>query len=108
MEKRIRQYQSKKHFKTRIASLFKAYGKDPLKEFSNNFKDINAKIGELLVNLTPSFERGSIDYILSNKKPLELLADPDRLSFPATEDVNLFYKRSNTLKSHYKRKSKIG
>ena len=73
-----------------LGKLLKAYEK-VTKELRTVFFKLSPQIGRTLINCLTSFDKGTIE-ALHFKRPLELLSDPDKIPFPAVEDVR---KRKN-------------
>lgn len=57
------------------------------------FYNIQKTVGLAVLNLLPSYEKGLTPF-LTNRRPLELLSDPDRIPYPPVEKVSRVGKNS--------------
>jgi NCK-associated protein 1 len=73
------------HNVQKVHQMFKEF-RDPFEMFREKLFPVTNHAGKALMNLLPAFEKGHTPY-LTNKRPLELLSEPDRIPYPAVEDT---------------------
>jgi len=72
----------------KVFQLFKDFS-NPFDQFREKFLPIQMHAGKALLSLATAFDRGHITY-LSNKRPLEMLSEPDRIPYPSIEDTYIY------------------
>ncbi|KAL0486525.1 Nck-associated protein [Acrasis kona] len=58
----------------------------PYVKLQEAFFSIQNHVGRALQNMLPVFDKGSLQY-LNQKRPLEMLGEPDRIPYPAIDDT---------------------
>ena len=69
----------------RIVQFFADFEK-PLPKLRETFFTVQNHVGRALLDLWPAYEKGELSY-LTNKRPLELLSEPDKIPFPSIDQI---------------------